>query len=417
MKLITKKGNTFHEVKNSLSITDVVTRLGAQLNSQSKNTLVGTCPVGHPSSSKKSFHVDNHKQLCHCFNCGMGGDVFSVVEAVKKISKWEALKWLVEEFDLKIDTSQHQHIPRVTPEEISERDELRSRSFLLEEIVERGKQLLFQDEGKDALEYLVNERKYDSEIIKKTEWFYLPEEQDVKMELIEKDEERKAVVGKLKLQGHFGDNFRLAFPYRNAEGLITGFLKRSTKPSGSTITTYDNKVHDNVRWDSTPGLVKDDLFGLDKIDNDVDTIIVVEGYPDALYLQALGMSNIAAVGQGKLGKKHLEELRKRKIKNVIIAFDNDDVGPKNTVEAVELIFKNSSITPYVIDPKSYGNGIKDPDEYLIKHGYEMLKNLFDTKAEDGAVWVVKGLISGYNESSSTRKEGDQGECHGLPFLG
>jgi len=200
----TRRGNIFQEVKNNLSITEVVTRLGAQLNTQSKNTLVGTCPVGHPSSSKKSFHVDTHKQLCHCFNCGMGGDVFSVVEAVKKISNWEALKWLVKDFDLKIDISQHQHNPKPTPEEIAERDELRSRSFLLEEIVERGKQLLFQDEGKDALEYLVNERKYNHEVIKKTEWFYLPKEHDVKMELIGGDEERKAVVGKLKLQGHFG---------------------------------------------------------------------------------------------------------------------------------------------------------------------------------------------------------------------
>ena len=91
------------EVKNSLNITDVVTRQGAQLISQNKNTLVGTCPAGHPSSSKKSFHVDTHKQLCHCFNCGMGGDVISLVESVKKICKWEAVKWLVEEFNLKFD--------------------------------------------------------------------------------------------------------------------------------------------------------------------------------------------------------------------------------------------------------------------------------------------------------------------------
>ncbi len=54
--------------------------------------------------------------------------------------------------------------------------------------------------------------------------------------------------------------------------LITGFLKRSTNPKGETITTYDNKVHDNVRWDSTPGLKKDDLFGLDKIDETIDTL-------------------------------------------------------------------------------------------------------------------------------------------------
>ena len=399
-----RRGNIFQEVKNSLHITDVVTRLGAQLNSQSKNTLVGTCPVGHPSSSKKSFHIDTHKQLCHCFNCGMGGDVFSVVEEVKKISKWEALKWLVEEFDLKIDTSQHQHNPKPTPAEILEKDELRSRSFLLEEIVEKGKQLLYQNEGREALDYLMNERKYDLETIKKTEWFYIPEEYDVKKELIGQDEERKEVVGKLKLQGHFGDNFRLAFPYRNADGLITGFLKRSTNPKGEIITTYDNKVHEKVRWDSTSGLVKNDLFGLDKIDNDVDTIVVVEGYPDALYLQALGMNNIVAVGQGKLSKKHLEGLRKRSIINLIISFDNDDVGPKNTVEAVELIVKNSSITPYMIDPKCYGNGVKDPDEYLIKHGYEMLKNLFQTKSEDGPVWAVKELIRGYTEANPMKKK-------------
>ena len=90
-----RRGNTFQEVKDSLNITDVVTRLGAQLNSQNKNTLVGNCPAGHPSSSRKSFHVDAHKQLCHCFNCGMGGDAISVVESVKKISNWEAVKWLV----------------------------------------------------------------------------------------------------------------------------------------------------------------------------------------------------------------------------------------------------------------------------------------------------------------------------------
>ncbi len=305
---------------------------------------------------------------------------------------------------MKIDTSQHQHNPKPTPQEILERNALLKRSFLFEQIVERGKDLLFEEIGKEELDYLVNVRKYDTELIKKTEWFYLPEDFDVKTELIQKNDEWKEQAGSLKLQGHFGDNFRLAFPYRNAEGLITGFLKRATDPKGITIKTHDDQVHDNVRWDSTPKLNKDDLFGIDKIENDVDTIVVVEGYPDALYLQALGMGNISAVGQGRLGKKHLEELRRRKIKNVIISFDNDEVGPKNTVEAVKLIFENSNITPYVIDPKSYGNGVKDPDEFLKENGYPMLKNLFDTKAEDGAVWVVKGLVSGYPERSSLEKK-------------
>ena len=127
--------------------------------------------------------------------------------------------------------------------------------------------------------------------------------------------------------------------------MIVGLLKRSTEPKGITVQTFDGKTHGNVRRDSSAGLNKDDLFGLDKVDKITDTLVVVEGYPDALYLQALGMNNIVAVGQGRLGKKHFNELRVRKTNNLIIAFDNDGVGPKNTKEAVELILKSSNITP------------------------------------------------------------------------
>ena len=42
----------------------------------------------------------------------------------------------------------------------------------------------------------------------------------------------------------------------------SGFLKRATAPKRNDITTYDVKVNPNVRWDSTPGLKKDDLFNL-----------------------------------------------------------------------------------------------------------------------------------------------------------
>ncbi|MBK7105607.1 MAG: toprim domain-containing protein [Ignavibacteriae bacterium] len=186
----------------------------------------------------------------------------------------------------------------------------------------------------------------------------------------------------MKLQGYFGDNFRLAFPYRSSEGFITGFMKRATAPKGITVTTFDGKPHDCVRWDSTPGLAKDDLFGLDKVDKSEQTLIVVEGYLDAIYLQTLGMNNITAVGQGMFGKKHLEGSRTRKIKNVVIAFDNDKVGPKNTLEAVELILKNSNIIPYVIDPVNYGN-VKDPNEYFKAYGFWTIKKTVPSGMKTG----------------------------------
>ena len=51
--------------------------------------------------------------------------------------------------------------------------------------------------------------------------------------------------------------------------MITGLLKRSIKPSGEDIITFDNKEHKEQRWDSTAGTCKDDLFGLDKIEKTV----------------------------------------------------------------------------------------------------------------------------------------------------
>lgn len=401
-----KRGNTFQEVNDSLNIVDVATRLGATNLTKRGNSFVGICPGPHGSQSGTSFHIDSQRDLYHCFSCKKvkGKGSILLVQQVKGCDAVEAVKWLVKEFNLKIDYQQTLNIPKQTLKKKQDHDELIARSFLLSEIVEIGKGLLFQEEGKEALNYLEKQRKYDPEVIKNSDWFYLPEDYDIKKMLIDRDQDKAKDIAKLKLQGHFGDNFRLAFPYRNAEGLITGLLKRSTEPKGAKITTYDKKIYENIRWDSTPGLKKDDLFGIDKVDKKEDTLIVVEGYPDVLYLQALGIKNVVAVGQGMLGKKHLSELKSRNIKHVIIVFDNDDVGPSNSKDAVELILKNTSITPYLIDPKSYGNGVKDPDEYLIKHGFEMLKNLFQTKAEDGAVWAVKEQIRGYSEANPLEKK-------------
>jgi len=399
----TNIGMKFQEVKNNLNLLDVVTRLGSSLTKQSgSNTYHGTCPTGHTSTSGKSFHIDMNKGLYHCFNCGIGGDVISLVEEVKKISRWEALKWLVSEFNLKVDLGQPQHYPKPTPEEIQERKEMISRGIIFEKIYEIGKQMLYEVEGTEALKYLTDIRGYDVEVLKSTEWFCLPEDFDIKTQLIKENPEMKEVVSGLKLQGYYGDNFRLAFPYRNKDGMITGFLKRAVVKSGISVTTYDGKEHENVRWDSTPKLNKGDLFGLDKIVGGEDTLIIVEGYPDAIYLQALGIKNIVAIGQGLLSKNHLHGMISRKIKNVIISFDNDGVGSENTEKAVRLLLKETNITPYVIDPTDYGSH-KDPDEYFKANGFETLKKIFNEKPQHGSVWVVSVLTKDIEKANPIKK--------------
>ena len=208
-------------------------------------------------------------------------------------------------------------------------------------------------------------------------------------------------IQKLKLNGYFGDNFRLAFPYRNIDGMITGLLKRSTKPGGEDITTYDGKKHEGQRWDSTPGLNKDDLFGLHKIEK-TDTLIVLEGYPDAMYLPTLGLNNVVAIGQGVLGQKHLNGLKRKGIKNVILALDNDGVGPDNTEKAIELLLSKTNIRVVVLNPTDLG-GHKDPDEYVRANGIEEFKKVVD-KSIGAEKWMVSRIFSKYNLNIDLEKQ-------------
>ena len=205
-----------------------------------------------------------------------------------------------------------------------------------------------------------------------------------------------------QLNGAFGDNFRLAFPYKDKHGIITGFVKRST----------ERAQINGVRYDSTPGLSKHDLFGLHRIHGQ-DTIIVVEGYPDALYLPTLGIDKITAIGQGILSETHIDGIRLRKIKRVILAFDNDAVGPENTEKALNLLAEND-IEGFVIDPKLYRN-YKDPDEFVMAEGIDAFKRLAENPIS-GARWMANRMLDKYNIAADTGKKDALTEAFNYAYL-
>lgn len=323
----------------------------------------------------------------------------------------EALIWFIGNFNIegKFDLSNFQIKPK-TEEEIKKENALRQKSLLLEEVVRYGKNKLFEPHGKAALDYLLTDRRYDSEVLKNTEFIYLSPEEEVKRHLLNEFPDAAEQIRQLKLSGYYGDNFRLAFPYRNEQGQITGLLKRATAPKGIDIKTYDGKEHKSVRWDSTPGTTKEALFRLNEC-RGFDTLLVVEGYPDALYWSKCGLDNIVAVGQGRLSKSHLEGLKKSRTKNVIISFDNDEVGPKNTEDAVRLLIEESEITPYVLDPKALSPH-KDPDEFIRANGVEAFKALI-RKTEKGIFWLCSRIIQSMSQGDPITKQSSIGSIFSL----
>ena len=389
-------------IKQKVSIESVVKHLEISGLKQSGERLQGECPSGHPSKKGMCFNVNLERNYFNCFHCGQGGDVIKLVEFVKEISFREAMNWLIVEFNIDInECAKENEKPQKTPEEIEQEKEFYTRASLSELVFEYGKGFLFEEEGKEALNYLIDERGYTLEEIKRSEWLYLPKSSAVKEYLNSIQIDATEAIAKLNLNGSYGDNFRLAFPYRNRQGLITGFVKRSLAPEGVDVKSYDGKTHKNIRWDSSRGLSKSDLFNLCNC-KDMDTLIILEGYPDAMMLPAMGLKNVVAVGQGLLSKSHLEGLVEFGVRNVIIAFDNDGIGAENTMSAIDLLLSQTDINIFVLDPKAMGD-FKDPDEFVRAKGIDKFKELVDN-AEAVGKWMCKQIVNGLEIENDLDKQ-------------
>jgi len=405
---------SIESLKNSISIKDVVQMLGGL---GLDGALQGNCPSGHESEGGKCFTIFLKTNSFYCFHCSNGGDIISLVEFVlfntqaNNENFVKALNWLNETFQ--INSIQNTNKPKLT--EKPNQKKLYEKGALYELIFQKGKELIYGDIGKDALHYLTEIRGYKPENLKQTDWIYFPTAKVIREYLLSLHPESKEQIAKLELQGAGGDNFRLAFPYKNRDGLITGFVKRATEPNGITYTDKEGQIHENVRYDSTSRLKKDDLFNLCNC-RDYKDLIIVEGYPDALYLPTLDIKNIVAVGQGLLGKKHLDGIKAFNIEKVTICFDNDKAGIENTEKAVELL-KETGIETYTIAPtlmKPY----KDPDEFVKANGIEAFRALCEmaepsasgnlesepvepTNAEEESMADVKKKKSEVKDSQST----------------
>ena len=65
---------------------------------------IGLCPF-HDEKTP-SFTVSEDKQICHCFGCKKGGNVFQFTQEIKDISFTEAVQELGARVNITVDTQQ-----------------------------------------------------------------------------------------------------------------------------------------------------------------------------------------------------------------------------------------------------------------------------------------------------------------------
>ncbi len=150
---------------------------------------------------------------------------------------------------------------------------------------------------------------------------------------------------------------RIIFPIMSNDGAhVIGFGGR--KITSDQRAKYLNSPNGPIYNKS------ESLFGYHMVPDDADTIYLCEGYIDVLSMDAKGFAYpVASLGTALTMEQAI--LIRKKARRVVVAYDSDEAGQKNTLRAIDLLakagFKTDEINVLVIFDA------KDVDEAL-QHG-------------------------------------------------
>ncbi len=372
------------EIRSANDIVDVISQY-VTLKRSGRN-FFGLCPF-HKEKSP-SFSVSADRQYFHCFGCHKGGDVFTFISEIERISFKEALEFLAERARIELPVSQNS--------EFNKNQYLKDRMYKINaETTIFYHERLYKPLAKIAQDY-VKQRKLDNNTLKAFKIGYSGEYNELYKHLKAqgfKDEEILAtgLVNKND-RGEFIDRFRkrLMFPIMDVSSRVIAFGGRKLE-NNEKLAKYINS-NENLVYSK-----KKHLFALNLAkQSDSKKIILVEGYMDAISLYQRGFNNVvASLGtalteeQGRLLRKYSEQ--------VILSYDSDGAGQEAIMRGLGIL-ENQGCDARVLQME----GAKDPDEYVIKYGSGRF-NLLIENAISLVEFKIKMLKNKYNLENANDK--------------
>ena len=328
--------NKIYEEKNDImNIGNFV-----NLKKQGSN-YVCSCPFHNEKTA--SFVVSPQKNIFKCFGCGKSGDYISFIAYKDGLSRKEAYYKV-----MGIEK-------RVTVKPSKE----------IYDIVQTYYNLVLNrtDSGDRIVKYL-NKRGFTNEEIEFFKLGYVENKTKEVLEQVGKERNIDKPVTKALYYGILNNSLlnplykRLTFPIQDSYGNIVGYTARRTVDDENypkylnTPETIDFKKREELF----------NLFNAIPAIKRTDKVIIVEGTFDAMSYYVSGAENVVATLGTSLSKEHLMKL-KEYTNNIILAYDNDEAGRKNTIRAWILAKEMGFDAKAILLP----NG-KDANEFMIKNG-------------------------------------------------
>jgi len=336
---------------------------------------VGLCPFH--TEKTPSFTVDEDKQLYHCFGCGAGGDIFSLVMERENLNFPEALRHLAERY--------HVPLPREKTNPAAIR--LEEKLFKVNEqaLGFFRKNLLNTREGATALEYLKT-RGLAEDTIQTLKLGYAQDSwnallthfqgKSVSVSVLEKG----GLVLPGRKSGEYYDRFRgrVIFPIFSLTGKVVAFGGRAlAKVEPKYLNSPDTPLYSKGRLLYGLNFTKDAI-------RDQGTLILVEGYTDFSSLYQAGVRHVAA-SLGTALTSHQAGQAARFAPRVVINYDGDNAGRAAAARAVPLCLEKGLNVDVLVLPDN-----SDPDAFIRKRGLEAYLSLLK-KATPGLRFLVDSL--------------------------
>ncbi len=321
-------GDAVQQIKDRLNILDIVGQY-VELHRAGKH-FKGRCPFHNEKSP--SFHVSPERGTYHCFGCGVGGDIFSFVQAIDGVEFKDALKTLAQKAGVELVAE--------NPEKRSEREQLYA---ILEAATAFYEAELLKNA--EALVYL-EKRGVSKETIKKWRIGYAPGPptggwRAVKTHLNDVGYLDPLILktGLIKTAEAGKEPFdtfrdRVMFPLRDASGKVVAFSGRILHP--------DEKSPKYVNSPETELFHKSDvLYGYDFAKHHIRQLpfwLLVEGQFDVVMSHQVGYGTAVAVSGTAFTTQHAQ-LLERLSRNVVLGLDSDKAGIAAMKKAADLMLR------------------------------------------------------------------------------
>ena len=347
------------ELKHRMPIESVISPY-TELKRAGRN-LKALCPFH--SEKTPSFVVYDDNQSYYCFGCNSGGDAITFIMEVEHLDYMEAVKYLAEKAGLTM--------PSDTYDDTTERLRIR----VLELNREAGRYfntMLNSPAGKPGMDYLVA-RGMSPGLIRKFGLGYAPDSWGDVMDHLKKAgfSEAEMVAAGIAKRSQKGTVYcyfrgRVMFPIIDVRGNVIAFGGRIlTNEKPKYLNSPDSLVYKKTRQVFALNFAKNTKSG---------TIILTEGYMDAISLYKAGLDNGVATCGTALTDDQARMIAKY-CQQAVIAYDSDEAGQRATARAMTILDK-TGVSVKVLSIE----GAKDPDEYLKNFGAERLKKSVETSA-------------------------------------